>query len=59
MFGRRSLDVVPVVYGLGNYSAVAPPHSYIDALSFPSVNALADYLLYLHHNDTAYNEYFR
>lgn len=58
-FKMMSLDVVPVVYGSANYSALAPPHSYIDALSFPSVNELADYLLYLHHNDTAYNEYFR
>lgn len=58
-FNILRLDVVPVVYGLGNYSAQAPPHSYIDALSFPTVSALADYLLYLHHNDTAYNEYFR
>ncbi|XP_063883307.1 alpha-(1,3)-fucosyltransferase C-like isoform X2 [Scylla paramamosain] len=58
-FNILRLDVVPVVFGLGNYSAMAPPHSYIDALSFPSVSALATYLLYLHHNDTAYNEYFR
>ncbi|KAG0712698.1 hypothetical protein GWK47_017864 [Chionoecetes opilio] len=55
----RRLDVVPVVFGLGDYAVQAPPHSYIDALSFPSTNALADYLLYLNHNNTAYNEYFR
>ncbi|XP_063585989.1 alpha-(1,3)-fucosyltransferase C-like [Penaeus indicus] len=58
-FGTLKLNVIPVVYGLGNYSIQAPPHSYIDALSFPSVKKLAEYLLYLDGNDTAYNEYFR
>ncbi|KAK3881216.1 hypothetical protein Pcinc_014345 [Petrolisthes cinctipes] len=58
LFSKLRIDVLPVVYGFGNYSMLAPPHSYIDALSFPNVKALADYLLYLHHNDTAYNQYF-
>ncbi|XP_042872431.1 alpha-(1,3)-fucosyltransferase C-like isoform X2 [Penaeus japonicus] len=58
-FGTLKLNVIPVVYGLGNYSIQAPPHSYIDALSFPSAKKLAEYLLYLDQNDTAYNEYFR
>ncbi|XP_045620419.2 alpha-(1,3)-fucosyltransferase C [Procambarus clarkii] len=58
-FNVLRLDMVPVVYGFGNYSAQAPPHSYIDALSFPTAKALADYLIYLNNNDTAYNEYFR
>ncbi|XP_047470885.1 alpha-(1,3)-fucosyltransferase C-like isoform X1 [Penaeus chinensis] len=58
-FNILKLDVVPVVYGLGNYSVQAPPHSYIDALSFPTAKDLADYLLYLDRNHTAYNEYFR
>ncbi|ROT85440.1 hypothetical protein C7M84_014043 [Penaeus vannamei] len=57
-FNILRLDVVPVVYGLGNYSVQAPDHSYIDALSFPTAKDLADYLLYLDGNDTAYNEYF-
>nr|XP_045619552.1 alpha-(1,3)-fucosyltransferase C-like isoform X1 [Procambarus clarkii] len=59
LFNVLRLDMVPVVYGLANYSQHAPPHSYIDALSFPTAKALADYLIYLDHNDTAYNEYFR
>lgn len=58
-FGALSVNVVPVVWGFGNYSAIAPRHSFIDALAFPSVRALADYLLYLNTNDTAYNQYFR
>jgi alpha-1,3-fucosyltransferase len=50
---------VPVVYGLAPYDTLAPPHSYINALDFPTAEDLADYLLYLDSNDTAYNEYFR
>nr|XP_045620449.1 alpha-(1,3)-fucosyltransferase C-like [Procambarus clarkii] len=53
------LDIVPVVFGQANYGLHAPPHAYIDALTFPSVKALADHLIYLDKNDTAYNEYFR
>nr|XP_045610430.1 alpha-(1,3)-fucosyltransferase C-like [Procambarus clarkii]XP_045610431.1 alpha-(1,3)-fucosyltransferase C-like [Procambarus clarkii] len=58
-FNILRLETVPVVYGLANYAQHAPPHSYIDALSFPSAKALADHLIYLNNNDTAYNEYFR
>ncbi|KAG0725399.1 Alpha-(1,3)-fucosyltransferase C [Chionoecetes opilio] len=58
-FGSLWANVVPVVYGKGNYSAIAPPHSYIDALAFPNATSLANYLIYLDGNDTAYNEYFR
>ncbi|XP_069953556.1 alpha-(1,3)-fucosyltransferase C-like [Cherax quadricarinatus] len=58
-FNILRLDVIPVVYGGANYSLQAPPHSYINALSFPTAKALAHYLIYLHNNDTAYNEYFR
>ena len=52
-------DIVPVVLGGGDYAHSAPPGSYIDALAFPTVARLAEYLLYLDANDTAYNEYFR
>ncbi|KAA0202854.1 hypothetical protein HAZT_HAZT008540 [Hyalella azteca] len=52
-------DILLVVFGLGAYEEVAPPHSFINALDFPSIRHLADYLIYLDRNDTAYNEYFR
>ncbi|XP_068213041.1 uncharacterized protein [Palaemon carinicauda] len=58
IFNALRHDVVPVVYGLFNYAAELPPGSYIDALAFPTAKSLADYLLYLDKNDTAYNEYF-
>ena len=52
------LGVVPVVMGGANYSQMAIPGSYINVLDFDSVKDLADYLLYLDKNDTAYMEYF-
>ncbi|XP_068213477.1 alpha-(1,3)-fucosyltransferase C-like [Palaemon carinicauda] len=58
IFNVLRYNVIPVVYGLYNYSEQLPPHSYIDALAFPTAKSLADYLLYLDKNDTAYNEYF-
>jgi len=50
-------DMIPIVYGGANYSQLAPPHSYIDALEF-TPEKLADYLKKLDANDTLYNEYF-
>ncbi|KAK7075689.1 Alpha-(1,3)-fucosyltransferase 7, partial [Halocaridina rubra] len=58
-FNILKLNIIPVVYGLGSYHLQAPPHSYINALNFPSAKALADYLLYLSKNQTAYEEYFQ
>ncbi|QQP36011.1 Alpha-1_3-fucosyltransferase, partial [Caligus rogercresseyi] len=52
-------DVVPVVYGLANYSALAPPHSYIDVRDFKSPKALGEYLTYLDKNDEEYLKYFK
>ena len=50
--------IVPIVMGGADYKEIAIPGSYINVLDFPSAKALADYLLYLDKNDTAYNEYF-
>lgn len=50
-------DMVPVVYGGANYSAFAPPHSYIDALDFSSPKHLADYLLSLDRDERLYRRY--
>ncbi|XP_076058653.1 alpha-(1,3)-fucosyltransferase C-like [Oratosquilla oratoria] len=57
-FSILRYDLVPVVFGLGKYEHLAPPHSYINALKFKDAEALAKYLLYLDSNNTAYNEYF-
>ena len=52
-------SVVPVVYGGANYSALAPEKSFIDVHDFASAQHLADYLIYLDANQTAYEEYFQ
>ncbi|EFX64165.1 hypothetical protein DAPPUDRAFT_15329, partial [Daphnia pulex] len=51
------MGVVPVVYGGADYSAYAPPHSYINAADFESPQALADYLLLIERNPRLYSEY--
>lgn len=50
---------VPIFRGCNNLADFAPPHSTIDANDFRSPKELAEYLLYLDKNDTAYNEYFQ
>ena len=37
-------DIVPVVMGQANYSAIVPPHSVINALDFSEPRDLANYL---------------
>ncbi|CAH3111851.1 unnamed protein product [Porites lobata] len=56
--GPLELGIVPVVLGGANYSEMAIPGSYINVFDFDSRKTLADYLLYLDKNDTAYMEYF-
>ena len=51
--------VVPVVYGSKDVHKIVPPHSYIDVRDFKSPKHLADYLLYLDKNHTAYMSYFQ
>eukprot|EP00794_Sanderia_malayensis_P009786 gene9786-10785_t len=53
-------NAIPVVLGAGPYHnrTIVIPGSFIDVADFPTVKHLADYLLYLDKNDTAYNEYF-
>ena len=50
--------IVPIVMGGADYKTLAIPNSYIDVRDFASPKHLADYLLYLDRNDTAYSEYF-
>ena len=52
-------DNVAIVLGGADYNDKnAIPGSFINILDFSSVESLANYLLYLDRNDTAYNEYF-
>ena len=59
IFRALNDGVVPIVLDVhGNYGKQVPPHSYINALDFPSVRQLADYLVKLDQNDSLYNRYF-
>ncbi|KAF2900911.1 hypothetical protein ILUMI_05316 [Ignelater luminosus] len=51
-------DVVPIVYGAGDYKRAAPPHSVINVEDFESGSKLADYLNYLDKNIEEYLKYF-
>lgn len=52
-------EMVPVVMGGADYTQLVPPNSYINILDFSSVSEMAQYLLALHRNSSAYNEYFK
>ncbi len=47
-----------ITYGGSDYSALAPPHSYINALAFPSVKKLVAHLRTLQEDDAKFAEYF-
>ena len=58
----RTLEdgLVPIVLGdVANYENIAIPKSYISVQQFKTPKQLAEYLIYLNKNDTAYMEYFQ
>lgn len=57
-FDPLRYDIIPVVFGGGNYSVVAPPGSYVDALSFSSARHLADHMKKVSSNFSLYAKYF-
>ncbi|RXG68587.1 Alpha-(1,3)-fucosyltransferase C, partial [Armadillidium vulgare] len=57
-FTTHTYHIIPVVRGSADYAAIAPPHSYINVEDFETQKDLANYLIYLDKNDTAYMEYF-
>ena len=56
-FEMMERNIVPVVLGGADYAAIAPQHSYINALDY-TPHELATYLTELDRNDTLYAEYF-
>ncbi|CAF0874778.1 unnamed protein product [Brachionus calyciflorus] len=52
-------DIIPVVLGGGNHSFFIPKSGFINVLDYKSPKNLADYLIYLDSNKTAYNSYFK
>lgn len=51
-------DIVPVVMGGANYSRLAPPGSYVDALQFDSPERLGEYLTNVATRQDWYESYF-
>ena len=57
-FNILSYNVIPVVFNGANMSAIAPPHSYINAEDFSSVKELAEYLTMVGRNHSLFASYF-
>ena len=57
-FNILPYNVIPVVFNGANMSAIAPPHSYINAEDFSSVKDLAKYLERVGRNQTLFASYF-
>ena len=53
------MDIVPIVMGSANYSAIAPQGSYIDVNDFSSAEKLAEELKRLSNNREEYLNFFR
>jgi hypothetical protein len=59
LFDTLNYNMVPVVYGDGNYDHYIPRNAYINARDYLNPKELAEYLNYLNKNTTAYLEYFK
>ena len=57
-FRILAYNVIPVVFNGANMSAIAPPHSYINAEDFSSVKQLANYLKMVGRNQSLFASYF-
>ncbi|CAH0555819.1 unnamed protein product [Brassicogethes aeneus] len=58
LFNILDKNVIPIVYGGANYSAIAPPHSVIDVSKFQTVPDLVNYINKIDSNITAYMNFF-
>ena len=58
-FSYLKYNIILVTLGGGNYSHYVPKSAYINALDYKTPKDLANYLIYLSNNKTAYNEYFK
>jgi alpha-1,3-fucosyltransferase len=58
LWSRLKANVVPVVMGQANYTAITPPHSVISAMDFSEPRALAKHLKALMEDEAAYLSYF-
>lgn len=51
-------NLIPIVYGGGNYTAITPPNSVINVEDFDNIEELAYFINYLNENLEDYLEYF-
>ena len=58
-YGTLGMDIVPIVRGGANYSAIAPPGSFIDVNDFSSPQELAKELKRLSNAREEYLNFFR
>ncbi len=58
-FDTLAYMTVPVVLGAGDYTYYAPKSAFINVLDYPKPKELAEYLIYLNANSTAYLEFFK
>merc|ERR1719239_562007 len=58
IFNALRLNTIPVVFGGGNYSALLPPNSFVDARQFSSPRELAGHLGKILASPTLWNSYF-
>ncbi|XP_043658247.1 alpha-(1,3)-fucosyltransferase C [Drosophila teissieri] len=58
LFDALQRTVIPVVFGGADYSRILPPHSYIDANRFETVEELAKYMSYVAGDPDLYVSYF-
>ncbi|CAL8088693.1 unnamed protein product [Orchesella dallaii] len=50
--------MIPIVYGLGNWSVKAPKGSWIDVMDYKTVEDLANYIRHLDNDPISYMKYF-
>lgn len=58
LFNILQYNLIPVVYGMSNYSSFMPPNSYVDVQNFTSVKQLADFLHLVAGDERIHNSYF-
>ncbi|XP_064555573.1 alpha-(1,3)-fucosyltransferase C [Drosophila montana] len=58
LYAALQRHIVPVVFGGANYTRFLPPHSYIDAEHFDSVEQLAEHLRFVAGDVQEYMSYF-
>ncbi|CAM1321091.1 FUT7 (predicted) [Pycnogonum litorale] len=51
-------DVVPIVFGGGDYRSIVPPSSFVDVTTFDSIKDVAEFIKRLDKDDKLYEKYF-